>query len=249
VNLQTVSEIFAQPYVMRFAMLFIGVVVWALIELRRHRTGSRLHAEAAPLREFLRRRAEELEQAGKVQAAKANYFEGAWKQDAEHHAPSEQTNRVRAFEAECKGHACFGAAAALDAVLNLPTGAAMISQIAKYAIEFEQSAAQEAPGSKDAVISSTVSAALEAVLADPAVSPNQPTRNLQDHLGRTGSMVRVIKVSLAVLCFGIGAAFAMGAVNALVHPDFNANPFDVAFPGMFAAMFLLGTYLLLRRKA
>jgi hypothetical protein len=60
--------------------------------------------------------------------------------------------------------------------------------------------------------------------------------------------MRVIKITFGVLCFGLGVAFAMGAVNALLHPGYAAESMDVAFPAMLGAMFLLGSFLLLRRS-
>jgi hypothetical protein len=61
--------------------------------------------------------------------------------------------------------------------------------------------------------------------------------------------MRSVKIFFGVLCFGIGVAFAVGAANAIVHPaGYSDDVFDAAFPAMFGAMFLLGSYLLLRRK-
>jgi hypothetical protein len=61
--------------------------------------------------------------------------------------------------------------------------------------------------------------------------------------------MRVVKIIFGVLCFGIGVAFAVGTVAdllRLLHP----NPYSYDDPawllGMLAAMFLLGSYLLLR---
>lgn len=60
--------------------------------------------------------------------------------------------------------------------------------------------------------------------------------------------MRVLRAIFGVLCFGVGVACVMGALNSLVHPDYFASSMDVAFPSMFGAMFLLGSYLLLRRR-
>ena len=56
---------------------------------------------------------------------------------------------------------------------------------------------------------------------------------------------RAGKIFLGILCFGLGVVFAVGTVDGLIHP----GPHDVFAPwflAMFAAMFLLGSYLLLR---
>jgi hypothetical protein len=56
---------------------------------------------------------------------------------------------------------------------------------------------------------------------------------------------RAGRIFLGILYFGLGVAFAVGTVDGLLHPA----PHDVYAPwflGMFAAMFLLGSYLLLR---
>jgi hypothetical protein len=58
--------------------------------------------------------------------------------------------------------------------------------------------------------------------------------------------MRALRIIFGVLCFGIGVAFAMGAVHTLLHPSYFDSAMDVAFPAMFGAMFLLGSYLLLR---
>jgi hypothetical protein len=60
--------------------------------------------------------------------------------------------------------------------------------------------------------------------------------------------MRVVKIIFGVLCFGIGAAFAVGTVDGIVHPNTSLYSSDtpVSLLGMFAAMFLLGSYLLLR---
>lgn len=57
-------------------------------------------------------------------------------------------------------------------------------------------------------------------------------------------MKTFLKTSLALLCFGIGVAFAVNAL-AEFKKEYWSNP---EMPAMFAAMFLLGAFLLLRRK-
>jgi hypothetical protein len=52
-----------------------------------------------------------------------------------------------------------------------------------------------------------------------------------------------LKIALAFVCFGIGAACLIGAIAML--PFTSAS--DAALPGMLGAMFLFFTYLLLRR--
>jgi hypothetical protein len=56
----------------------------------------------------------------------------------------------------------------------------------------------------------------------------------------------VVKIIFGVLCFGIGVGFGVDAIDILLHPD---KPGDLAAWGaaMLAAMFLLGSYLLVRR--
>jgi hypothetical protein len=61
--------------------------------------------------------------------------------------------------------------------------------------------------------------------------------------------MRGVKIFFGVLCFGIGVAFAVGAAHAFMHQTpYDDNVFDTAFPAFFGAMFLLGSYLLLRRE-
>ena len=57
--------------------------------------------------------------------------------------------------------------------------------------------------------------------------------------------MRAVKKFLAALCFAIGAAFALGAAETLIYSSYDDSG---AFwlPGMFAVMFLLGGFLLLR---
>jgi hypothetical protein len=59
--------------------------------------------------------------------------------------------------------------------------------------------------------------------------------------------MRAAKILFGVLCFGMGVAFATGAVHAFVHAQGFDNPFDFAIPAMFGSMLLLGSFLLLRR--
>jgi hypothetical protein len=60
--------------------------------------------------------------------------------------------------------------------------------------------------------------------------------------------MRAVKIICGVICFGLGVALAVGALNELVHPAYFHSGYDVAFPAMFGSMFLLGSYLLLRRR-
>jgi hypothetical protein len=63
---------------------------------------------------------------------------------------------------------------------------------------------------------------------------------------KDGEQMRLARAIFAVLCLGMGAAFALGALaNALLQASFY--PLDVAVPGFFSAFFLLSGYLLLRR--
>ena len=59
--------------------------------------------------------------------------------------------------------------------------------------------------------------------------------------------MRAVKMMFGILCCGIGVAFAVGTVDGLLHPDsIRIGDLPPWFLGMFAAMFLLGGYLLLR---
>jgi hypothetical protein len=58
--------------------------------------------------------------------------------------------------------------------------------------------------------------------------------------------MRATKIIFGLLCFGLGAAFAMGAVYQLVRPSYFRDVMDVALPSMLGGMFLLGSFLLLR---
>ena len=48
--------------------------------------------------------------------------------------------------------------------------------------------------------------------------------------------MRVVKISFGLVCFGSGVAFAMDAVNALVHVGYAENQLGVSFPALFGAM-------------
>jgi hypothetical protein len=58
--------------------------------------------------------------------------------------------------------------------------------------------------------------------------------------------MRAVKKVLAALCFVIGAAFALGAAETLIYSRYDDS--RALLPGMFAVMFLLGGFLLLRRS-
>ena len=58
--------------------------------------------------------------------------------------------------------------------------------------------------------------------------------------------MRVVKKVLAVLCFVIGAAFALGAAETLIYSTYDNS--GAWLPGLFAVMFLLGGFLLLRKR-
>jgi hypothetical protein len=57
--------------------------------------------------------------------------------------------------------------------------------------------------------------------------------------------MRAVKMVLAVLCFVFGAAFAFGAVETIFYSRYDDSE---AFwlPAIFAAIFCLGGFLLLR---
>jgi hypothetical protein len=62
-------------------------------------------------------------------------------------------------------------------------------------------------------------------------------------------IMRVVKLVFGVLCFGIGAAFAVETVDSLLHPQpLRGGELPLFMLAMFAAMFLLGSVLLLRRS-
>jgi hypothetical protein len=55
-----------------------------------------------------------------------------------------------------------------------------------------------------------------------------------------------VKTFFAIICFGIGVAFAIGTINEFQSPFSH----DAAWiPAMLSGMFLLGSFLLLRRKS
>jgi hypothetical protein len=58
-------------------------------------------------------------------------------------------------------------------------------------------------------------------------------------------MGRAIRIIFGVLCFGIGVSFAVGALDALLHPGDFDNSTDAAFPAILGSMFLLGSFFLL----
>jgi hypothetical protein len=60
-------------------------------------------------------------------------------------------------------------------------------------------------------------------------------------------VMRALKIIFGLFCFGIGVGFAVGAADDLLHP----NPYSTSnapWLGMFAAVLLLGSFLLLRRS-
>ena len=48
--------------------------------------------------------------------------------------------------------------------------------------------------------------------------------------------MRVVKIFFGLVCFGSGVAFAMDAVNALVHVGYAEKNMGVSFPAMFGGM-------------
>ncbi len=58
-------------------------------------------------------------------------------------------------------------------------------------------------------------------------------------------MSRAGKIAFGVICFGLGVAFAIGTADGLLHPG-PPDDFAPWLLGMFAAMLLLGSFLLLR---
>lgn len=83
----------------------------------------------------------------------------------------------------------------------------------------------------------------------PAGSSSIPLSGPPSRAVALKQTVGVVKILLAVVSFGLGVAFVMVAVNALVHPGYLADSMDMAIPAMLGAMFLLGAFLLLRRSA
>ena len=61
-----------------------------------------------------------------------------------------------------------------------------------------------------------------------------------------GVDMRAVRMVVAVVCFVIGAAFAFGAAETIFYSRYDDSE---AFwlPAIFAAIFLLGGFLLLRR--
>jgi hypothetical protein len=59
-------------------------------------------------------------------------------------------------------------------------------------------------------------------------------------------IMNVFRGFFAVVCFGLGVAFAIGAARSFMNP--YASDADAWMPGMVSGMFLLGSFLLLRRS-
>jgi hypothetical protein len=59
---------------------------------------------------------------------------------------------------------------------------------------------------------------------------------------------RAVKIAFGVICFGLGVAFAIGTADGLLHPSSSAGDLPPWLLGMFAAMLLLGSFLLMRRS-
>jgi len=59
-------------------------------------------------------------------------------------------------------------------------------------------------------------------------------------------MKTFLKYFFLFICFGIGVAFAIGAMHAFVYPGYFNSALDAVFLGMFAALFLLASLLLFR---
>jgi hypothetical protein len=58
--------------------------------------------------------------------------------------------------------------------------------------------------------------------------------------------MRVVKIILGALLFGLGVAFiAMAAVNEVIDPAYFRSGFDVAFSIVFGSTFLLGGLLVI----
>ena len=61
--------------------------------------------------------------------------------------------------------------------------------------------------------------------------------------------MRVVKIIFGVLCLGIGVGLAVDAFDTLLHPPSPySTSLSAGMTAMFAAMFLAGSYLLLRRS-
>ena len=63
--------------------------------------------------------------------------------------------------------------------------------------------------------------------------------------------MRAVKIIFAIVCFGLGFAFAIGTAEEIIASQnpYHYGGFPAPLLGMFAAMFLLGSFLLLRSKA
>jgi uncharacterized membrane protein YdcZ (DUF606 family) len=97
----------------------------------------------------------------------------------------------------------------------------------------------EATGNRDLMLAFMVSAG---TMADVRFIKGAPKRN-------PFIWTETMRTLAAVLCFGIGVALAIGAANQFMSEVNNPYATSLAwFPGMLAAMFLLGSFLLLRRK-
>ena len=66
---------------------------------------------------------------------------------------------------------------------------------------------------------------------------------------KKGGKMRAVKATFAVLCFVVGVALITGAIYGLVRPSYYRDSTEVWIPVMMGAMLLLGSFLLLRRKA
>ena len=70
-------------------------------------------------------------------------------------------------------------------------------------------------------------------------------RALRAQAGTAGhARMRAMRKFFGVLCLGIGVAFALGALYSLV----TESLYRVVLPGLFAAIFLLSSLVLLRRS-
>lgn len=61
-----------------------------------------------------------------------------------------------------------------------------------------------------------------------------------------GAMKTFVKFAVLFISFGIGVAFAIAAIHAFVYPGYFSSAGDAVLPGMFAAIFLLGAFLVFR---
>jgi hypothetical protein len=83
----------------------------------------------------------------------------------------------------------------------------------------------------------------------PAAEKREGTKSRRRALrGQTGTAgharMRAMRKIGAVLCLGIGVAFALGALYSLL----TESLFRVVVPGFFAAIFLLSSFFLSRRS-